>query len=186
MAKKPQPAWTDDAANSLLKIIRKAMRSENPRKVEQAGRVVGKATKQATKQGNKSGRKIMAQGYKGEVKFAKDQKMASAEIERRARNEAIVKRQGRTVNAAQLGEAAGRKGSKLKAGKEVAMSAEKAEAARVQGRRATAQRAKGNAARKAEQIKLDNQIKNAKSATEKRALRQKLRAHEDKHGRFAR
>lgn len=184
MAKKPQPAWTDDAAGTLLKIIRRAMQSENPKKVEQAGRVVGKATKQATKQGNKSGRKIIAEGYKGQVKFAAEKRMGEAEIKRRARNEAIIKRQGRTVNAAQLGEAAGRKGSKLKAGKEVAMSAEKAEAARIQGKRATAQRAKGNAARKAEQEKLAAQYKNAKSADEKLAIKRKLRAHEDKYGRF--
>lgn len=183
-SRKPQPAWTDDAANSLLKIIRKAMRGDSPRKVEQAGRVAAKATKQAAAQGRKSGKAIIAQGYKGEVKFAKDQKMAAAEIKRRASKEALIKKHNRTVGAAQLGEAAGRKGSKLKAGKEVAMSAEKAEAARVQGRRATAQRAKGNAARKAEQEKLGNQIKNAKSASEKLALRRKLRAHEEKYGRF--
>lgn len=182
--KKPQPAWTDDAANTLVKIIRKAMRGESPRKVEQAGRVAAKATKQAAKQGRKTGKEIIAKGYKGEVKFAKDQKMAAAEIARRARNEAIIKRQGKTVGAAQLGEAAGRKGSKLKAGKEVPMSKENVAKAVEQGKKATSQRAKGNAARKKEQEALADRIKNSKSASEKVALRRKLRAHEEKHGRF--
>jgi hypothetical protein len=184
MAKKPQPAWTDDAAEMLTKIIKKAMASGRSSKREQAARVVGKATKQATKQGNKSGRKIIKQGYAGVLKSEAEAREAAAQIAARARKERLVKQHSRTVNAQQLGEAAGRKGSKLKGGKEIPMSKQRIAEVERQGSVAGSQRAKGNAKRAAEQQDLRDKIKNTKNASDKLRLRRQLRAHEEKHGRF--
>jgi hypothetical protein len=184
VAKKPQPAWTDDAAKKLVNIIKNAMDSGRSSKREQAARVVGKATKQATKQGNKSGRKIIKEGYAGKLRAEAEARDAASQIAARARKERLVKQHSRTVNAQQLSEAAGRKGSKLKGGKEIPMSKQRIAEVERQGSVAGSQRAKGNAKRAAEQQDLRDKIKNTKNASDKLRLRRQLRAHEEKHGRF--
>lgn len=194
-SKKPSIGWKDPLGDTLTKLIQKAIRTGTR---DEAGlrKVVNKTTAQirhgATgSAGGRTGRvaasefaetprKVISEAVKRQKNLKKD----AARMVKQANDQRIIKAQGRTVNAAQLGEAAGRKGSKISKGKEVTLSAEKAAKAMSQGKMATSQRAKGNAKLAAEQADLRAQIKAAKSAEDRFNLREKLKKHVTKHGEF--
>jgi len=194
-SKKPNIGWKDPLGDALTKMIQKAIRSGAR---DEAGlrRVVNKAAAQIRhgvkgSAGGRTGRvaasefaetprKVISEAVKRQKSLKKD----AARIVKQANDKRIIKAQSKTVNAAQLGEAAGRKGSKISKGKEVALSKEKVAKAVSQGRMATSQRAKGNAKLAAEQADSRAQIKAAKTAAERYARREALKKHVAKHGEF--
>lgn len=199
--------------DDFVKMLEKALR-QGMKKVRQQQRVVNKLEKRGSiaksnseyimksrypKTGGNSKysrdfpeesklyRDFVKQGKAKNAAIAKKKASARAEEAKAAKqaNDArIIKGQSRTVNIQQLGEAAGRKGSKIRGGKEVQMSQAEIRRAQRQAAQAGAQRKAGNAKLAGQQQSLRNQIKAEKDATKRLQLRRKLRAHIDKHGPF--
>lgn len=177
-AKKPGISWGDDAIKSIMKMLNRGQAKGKIHKTIKVGSI-------AAKQLGKQGKKLESKAVKTKVKLIEDMSKADAISARKASQAKVLKEQEKTLRATRLGEAAASKGSKLKGGKEVPMSRKGAEAAKRQGAVAGAQRARGNANKKAIQDSLRKQISDTRDAAKKRQLRQKLRNHEDKYGKFS-
>lgn len=187
MAQKPRPVWEDDLAKKFGALLIDAFK-KSERKVFKANRAAGKARAQMKKQGKphlvETVNKAMAQGRK-ERAAREAQRRINANIEYRRRK---IKGGGaKAVGLETRAEAAKRKGTTIRRGREVPISEKKALEMETQARRATAQSRKGNAARKAEQQKMLADMRAAKKAgnTSKVVdITRRLRAHETKYGRF--
>ena len=194
-SKKPSIGWKDPLGDTLTKLIQKALHS-GARNEKTARRAINKAAAQVRhgvkgSAGGRTGRVAASEFAAGArasvndvVKRQKSLKKDATRITKQANDQRIIKAQSKTVNAAQFGEAAGRKGSKTVRGKEVPLSKKKVSEVVSQGKMATSQRAKGNAKLAAEQADLRAQIKAAKTAEERFARREALKKHVTKHGEF--
>lgn len=188
MAQKPRPAWEDDAAKKLGAMLIDAFR-KSEKKVAQAGRVAKKARKQMRQQGKPGLTKVvdkaMATG-RSQRKARETQRLMNANIEYRRRQ--ITGGGLKAVNLETRAEAAARKGTTIRYGREVPISKKKTEELVTQAKRATAQARKGNLARKAEQQKMMTEMRAARKAGDtSKAMRisRRYRAHVEKYGRFS-
>lgn len=117
-------------------------------------------------------------------KRADEDRINAANAQRQADIDRIGSGQYRTVNMGQLGEAAGRKGSKISKGREVPLTPAQARKAEREGRLARSQRKKSNATLRNEQNGFRAKIDNATSVAKKRQYRNELKAHIALHGEF--
>lgn len=121
---------------------------------------------------------------KRKLTVAEQTAAAEREIANRANNARIIKKGTKAADAGTLGEAVGRKGTKMtRGGKEIPIPKKKADAIVRQGRRAVAQKKGGNAKLKAEQMNLQARFRNS-SGSAKRTAKQALDKHRTKHGNF--
>lgn len=200
--------------DKLISVIERALKGSGWAKKKQAQKVIGKVrergginlktgeyiTKSRYPKGVKSrnyqrdfpeesalAKKLIKQGKDKRAAEAKKNaytRSQNALAEKKANDARIIKGQSRTVNIQQLGEAAGRKGSKRKGGKEIPMTPAQVRRAEQQAARAGSQRKKGNAKLRQEQIDLKKAIDSTKDARVRTQLRRDLRAHRKLHGIF--
>lgn len=181
-SKKPSIQW-GDKGDDLIRIIKKAITYGDTPKAERTVKMAKKAAGQMKSQKKvvRSGKTLdaISEATKARTeRFAQQRKFKAI-----ADKERLIAKHEKTLRATRLGDAVESKGSKLVGGKEMALGKKRAEGAITQGRRAGAASKAGNARRKAEQQELGRQIRAAKGP-EKYRLKQKLRAHEEKYGRF--
>jgi hypothetical protein len=188
MAQKPRPQWEDDLAKKFGQMLLDAFKKSD-RKVFKAERAASKARAQMRKQG----KPLFAEEVTKTMKQARKDR-AAREAQRRINANIEYGRRkikGGGSKAADLqtrSEAAVRKGTTIRRGREVPISKKKTEEMVTQSKRATAQARRGNAARRAEQQKMMAEIRAAQKAGDAAKVNKmvaKMNAHVKRYGRFS-
>lgn len=179
--RKPNISWGDDITD-VLRMLNNAIRKG---KVEQVQRVAPRITRQMTKQGKTGNsikvKKTVKQGIESRRTRIADEARAQAAI----RNREIIRKGTKAANMGTAAKAATEKGTVIRRGKEMPVGAEKAKVMRKQAGAAAAQKTRGNASKKAAQDALRKQANDRSLNAQARLnARRKLRAHEDKYGKF--
>lgn len=112
-------------------------------------------------------------------------KSDSAMLERQKKNQAVIKKQERTLRASRAGKAVGEKGTIRRNNREIPLSEKRRKEIERQGRLAGGQRAKGNAAERQRQLDLQKKANDRSIPMEqRRKFRNQLRKRKDDNGDF--